>query len=971
MLLTTFDFNDTCLSSASRQQLNNIWKALKPNSRAVQSRFKLLRLIERNAFDPARGLYLPLGKDVWLDGKLPIHSQRLVPTDLPTEPFPFPYFCNALCIPDSWGTLSFDQSMVAAPKHRATNTGSLIVTIEHDCQTTAQLEELLSWTRGGNGEFRHSPFAKVDRELSRFTDYRGYSIVFSGNKSLHFHFLFSTKHLVNAPWDCSASDRLTSPQAAIINEAHRIYWDKAADTVRSVLQPSLEPDRSLRTLCHWRRSPWAVRELDEVSTVLALPRGTIVPQLVIHEYVRTRSGRGCEGFLVPADLQASPSRTRQRDSQTPLTTEGNQELLVKLEQLCTIEWGEFPKPVSVCMERGQWVIHFRNHANDRNPSTIVMADFTKLDLRGQHSFKRAFYLPDDMTADELCESLIADPEAASDIQVTGSAIPPLVARKKGWVESELERIESDFAERVDGAHVDQVATYRKRCAKAVRDVWHFDSNLLVVSPEGLGKTRSLFNAIAEESFDAATSVECHERRFNCFAFRSNEQAGGKAEEYRRSGKYRDAVQLMSVWEHYRRCCTEFDLPVIPQHQFRDHSLNGMLGHIKANQSSVFDAMEDARQRLWQCEGPSLFDPAMTVLFTSHALATRWHRSQVTPVWHHPDFRPFTDQNYDDLKRDLSLSQIVFDEPENELLLLVISEPMKVWIESFKRRVPSWREKSWQQRFDLYQSQAHEAPKRRGSTPEFEFINELMRVDLDELQAIDVDYEAIPFGCDQRNKGIYSPQHGKRFFLAPQQWMTDCKSRLTFLTTESLVSRVLLGVHEKQYKTIQVLQLHPESDLFPIDVPVVLDRRAAKGEQKITSLARELLANPNAIVIGNKTKLTDPRVMTFQAAKGRNGLEQNDIRVIPTFLSPDQYAELAIIGGWLNLPEVVTAFYEDQISQSVGRSKGFRATDQGSATVICSPRLKTTVLSKCFRDNTARIRLRDTDKKPRPRKSKAA
>ena len=186
----------------------------------------------------------------------------------------------------------------------------------------------------------------------------------------------------------------------------------------------------------------------------------------------------------------------------------------------------------------------------------------------------------------------------------------------------------------------------------------------------------------------------------------------------------------------------------------------------------------------------------------------------------------------------------------------------------------------------------------------------MRVELSQLEAFEVDYESIPFGCDQKHKESIRLSTERRFFLGPQQWMADSKARLTFLTTESLVSRVLMKVHEKLYRTIQVLELHPDSDLFPIDVPLVIDKRAAKGEQKFTSLARELLANPNAIVIGSKTNLTDPRVMTFQSGKGRNGLEQNDVRVIPTFLSPDHYAELNVIGQWLNLPEVITHFYED-------------------------------------------------------------
>ena len=63
-------------SSASYQQLNNIYEAVRPNSKAAGSRSRLLRLmIERNAFDPTRGLYIPVTKDVWLKGKLPVHSE--------------------------------------------------------------------------------------------------------------------------------------------------------------------------------------------------------------------------------------------------------------------------------------------------------------------------------------------------------------------------------------------------------------------------------------------------------------------------------------------------------------------------------------------------------------------------------------------------------------------------------------------------------------------------------------------------------------------------------------------------------------------------------------------------------------------------------------------------------------------------------------------------------------------------------
>lgn len=133
-----------------------------------------------------------------------------------------------------------------------------------------------------------------------------------------------------------------------------------------------------------------IEKTAEGSTVLGLARGTRIPQLVIHEYVRTRAGRNCEGFLVSADLQAPQSPTKRRYRQTPLITEDHQELLGKLEQLCRIEWGEFPKPVSVGLEGGQWIIHFRNHAEDRNPATIVIGDFNRLLVRGRNSFDLDF-----------------------------------------------------------------------------------------------------------------------------------------------------------------------------------------------------------------------------------------------------------------------------------------------------------------------------------------------------------------------------------------------------------------------------------------------------------------------------------------------------------------------------------------------------------------------------------------------------
>jgi hypothetical protein len=112
-----------------------------------------------------------------------------------------------------------------------------------------------------------------------------------------------------------------------------------------------------------------------------------------------------------------------------------------------------------------------------------------------------------------------------------------------------------------------------------------------------------------------------------------------------------------------------------------------------------------------------------------------------------------------------------------------------------------------------------------------------------------------------------------------------------------------------------------------------------------------------VIIANGSDVTDPRVLNFQRAKGLNSLDDRDIFVIATCLCPNHYAELNVIGQWLELPRIIGQHYEDQISQAAGRNSGFRKSDKPTRTVlICSNRLAKSVLKSCFQDASARVRL---------------
>ena len=294
------DFSKAALSKASRRQLVEIVHAVRRQGGAGRTGLK--NLILQNVFDPKRGIDVPVAADFYLKGKLPEISRTLEgeETSGALKPFPAPLFTNALLIPPGYGADGFRPDEAPRPLERATNAGFLIVTIEFDCQGPEQFEEKLIWIRSpdGDGNFARSPFADLDRDLQRAKEYRGFSIVFSGNRSLHFHFIFSTEHLQNVPSGAVAGDRRVDFRraSAILHNVHNQYWDHADEVFVRILKSSMPADRKLRSLTQWRRAPWGLRSSEDD---LLLGLGTPVPQLVLRERILPRAPRGNAGFLVP------------------------------------------------------------------------------------------------------------------------------------------------------------------------------------------------------------------------------------------------------------------------------------------------------------------------------------------------------------------------------------------------------------------------------------------------------------------------------------------------------------------------------------------------------------------------------------------------------------------------------------------------------------------------------------------------
>ena len=136
----------------------------------------------------------------------------------------------------------------------------------------------------------------------------------------------------------------------------------------------------------------------------------------------------------------------------------------------------------------------------------------------------------------------------------------------------------------------------------------------------------------------------------------------------------------------------------------------------------------------------------------------------------------------------------------------------------------------------------------------------MRLELDSLEAFEVDFEAIPFGSDNGSKGIYRPMHGKRYYIGPKPWIRLSGAHLTVISTETLVCDVAERALKSQKlgKARGRLNLTKDPGLPEQSPHVQFDRPGATArpdEERVSALAREILAaNENAIVIANGTEM---------------------------------------------------------------------------------------------------------------------
>jgi len=683
-----------------------------------------------------------------------------------------------------------------------------------------------------------------------------------------------------------------------------------------ILAPLVKPDEKLRTPTQWRRVPFGINRLEKNCDFLGLSRGQLVPQIVIHENVRERRPRGSTEWLIDPHLSAnittpSTSKGGVRDQVAALPASSR--VLEIIRDACEAEWdAPFPRAEKAGVEGGEVIIRFANHAGDKNPSTFVKGKFRKLEVCGKNDFDRDFYLPGNLTASGLASwgAEIADAEESrfdDDSELTPEQRAEIIERERRTIR--------------ETTKLDLTPQGRDR---------------LITAIEGAGKTHGLLDDMSSEMLDRAMHAPGHAaQHFMCYAARSKQQAIEKRREYDERHRPFDCktVVLESFWNIYKEKCAEAGTKPLEKYDFESRTASDVMTTIEVQQPEVYRLLEEHRRNFWN-DAP--FDCGTAMVFTTKATVRTWYTSRLTRTIFHPRFElGVSPEQESRLAADFGLGTVAFDELELDDFLDVWTEPHSELIKSQQEAHPDWTTLAFTKKLGIYRNIRFDSSFPR---PSFEQFDADMRVRLSSLEKVLVDFDAIPFGNDKNDKGIYKSQNGTAFYLGVQQWLATTGSR-NYLTTESLMTEVVRAAYRKQamFKDdkrrarLVCARIDPPSELFPIPVPVYIDKRA--NAENAAKLAREITeANPNAVVICNRVK-DNERVLTFQKAKGANRLADRDVYVIVTHLAPEHYAQLNVVGQWLGIPDVIELYYRDQVSQAVGRNKGFRDTGKGRKTVV--------------------------------------
>jgi hypothetical protein len=655
----------------------------------------------------------------------------------------FQYFTNPMRLCERRGT----DYIGPPPLERIVNRGFVVLTFEYDPDHNEHefLEQQIRWSIAGTD--RRCRLDILYDALCGFRDFRHLELVWSGNKSFHFHILVDSRHLARGRFsgdiEIPPGAYPEVPDGLILRAGLMACWSPVEQIIRQTLEIPIPPDTRLKEPDRYRRTPWGIRIAtdhrdDPTKNILEAPAGTRIAQIVTYSRGRAYPKSGDEWLLPPHTFFEEVRRPRSFQSHPLSTTEAlgpntKENLIAAINRLCESLFGapeKAPFAVDVDRYKSDWRIRFRNNLQDSSPGSFLVGRYNTLAVGSKDPdiSRRRFEFP--VSANELIETFLS----------RGTLSAGLPSCSQSW----LERF---FADTMDWLHQPQfsegseLATENSRLApddkhhQVAYPHWplvgrpkvgdsiipratfrsvleHATGHQLsaIVSAEGASKTSTALDVMLDDRDDHRV----FHPGFLVVACRSYEQATRKcAESNQCKGPEKGfrGIVLRSFDEVLREIVPGF------RSSAERAARNGFGSEIEAVYAEPSNAHVEVINRHrhqiqyelgWRSDRERGFDRTIrdsTVIFITHGLVQNWFRPGGTRYWLHPRFEEWlsarNDLDYEmerqirgEIQYETQLSWVLHDECSMADLLTIHPKDEVAWIHEFIAKLQKpWVDKS--------------------------------------------------------------------------------------------------------------------------------------------------------------------------------------------------------------------------------------------------------------------------------------
>ena len=497
-------------------------------------------IIAPMAFDPASNSYLAISDNTQTEGRPHYTARDCVNGD--AEWLHQAYFTNALRIALP-GDVDFNH-----PSDRLVMAPYFILTFEYDSKDMAFFQQQLGWFRSSKKPM-DAPIGQFVRHLrSNYLDFVGLNVTYSGNKSFHYHFVFSTHVIaVRAPTATSMRHGFIQAWEALKNEM--------ANFPALAIPANVSPDPALKIGEAYRRLPGGSR-LTGSNHFFSMPKDTPVPQLTMWESITTRAGPlSATSLFDPAKftLASVPKSAGKRNSTPVEFIPGSNEIAYCEEKMRAI-FTDWPQFAGFTQERGEFRAMFLNAPSDKRPQSYMREDYRTVMIQGSNPYA--------LTNGDYGVKMARLPRPLGEMITLWSTEYRQRLMAPGG--RERTQVEQDFADQATD-RVTAMNAVGKVLNRLVTENMAEPASHFVSAPEGISKSRSLI----ANTPNFLKLLDNHGLPpLIMFAFGNYDMAKEKAEEFdkahptARFGFTMKAIVLPSFSRLYKETCANLKVKEI-------------------------------------------------------------------------------------------------------------------------------------------------------------------------------------------------------------------------------------------------------------------------------------------------------------------------------------------------------------------------------------------------------------------------